>query len=533
MINPKKKIKNKVTPGETDLSYAGNHSAVGTTTPTIQQPPPIPEIKYNNTQEPEIQPSGPAVPSPEQEPTYDTVQNETGSVGTEDKVTTGETVPTYAEWLQQQKEEAYRTAEVNREKAIIDAANSYEANKATYGAKAEALASMGLTGSGYSDFIDAQAYATKRSEIQGAYAREEEAKRLAESTYAENSMLYREGGFNSILEGIVNGTYTKDQIEELASQYGLSEEQKTTLIESATNKVFGTILQQVQDGTYSAEDIENLVSQNGFTDSQKQLLKNAAAQYSELKAEADEGKYMTNYYGILKDLKDDPSAYSAEEIDQMAADKLISPEYAEKLKTYASDSLSKAAIEDIDYLIKGGDAIGAIEAADKAYNNGNGTISKDQWQKTYFDASLINCQNVSTTAEYYAVKKDLENLHALGKLTGPDYQSLIKTLATTQGTLLKSVITKSTYESITIDNKSYKLKIDYDPIDPATNAMLNEILKATGEYAQYQFALLDGKVYRYEGAGQWYRVRDKDGLYEDVKDVAEGIVASTPTHKLE
>lgn len=83
---------------------------------------------------------------------------------------------------ERQREEAERQADINRQRAITDANSAYEQNKAGYGANAEALANMGLSGGGYSDWINASAYAQNRSEVQGAKARSDAAKREAKYT---------------------------------------------------------------------------------------------------------------------------------------------------------------------------------------------------------------------------------------------------------------------------------------------------------------------------------------------------------------
>jgi len=110
----------------------------------------------------------------------------------------------------------YEQAEIVRQRGIVDANTSYEQNKATYGANAEALASMGLTGGGYSDYLNAQAYAAQRSEVQAVNAGAEATKRAAryaeddkkmnaDTTYAAN---VKEAELNySEQVGEVNATY--------------------------------------------------------------------------------------------------------------------------------------------------------------------------------------------------------------------------------------------------------------------------------------------------------------------------------------
>ena len=123
----------------------------------------------------------------------------TGSTGSTGGSTTGSgEVDTYEEFLlkqegfykeqldklnaqiEQNKQNALQQAESERERAVIDARSSYEQNKATYGANAEQLAAMGLSGSGYSDYLDQQAYATQRAETQNANAQAEATKLAAE-----------------------------------------------------------------------------------------------------------------------------------------------------------------------------------------------------------------------------------------------------------------------------------------------------------------------------------------------------------------
>lgn len=83
---------------------------------------------------------------------------------------------------ERQRQEAERQADINRQRAIADANSAYEQNKASYGAKAEALGNMGLTAGGYGDWLNASAYAQNRSEVQGARAQSDAAKREAKYT---------------------------------------------------------------------------------------------------------------------------------------------------------------------------------------------------------------------------------------------------------------------------------------------------------------------------------------------------------------
>jgi vacuolar-type H+-ATPase subunit H len=65
---------------------------------------------------------------------------------------------------------AQAIAKINamKDSAIVDADTSYKSNLSNYGAKNEALRKIGLSGSGYSEYLDSQAYATYRNEVQNA-----------------------------------------------------------------------------------------------------------------------------------------------------------------------------------------------------------------------------------------------------------------------------------------------------------------------------------------------------------------------------
>jgi hypothetical protein len=102
-------------------------------------------------------------------------------------------------YAQQIKDQAIANAELAKQQAIVDAATSYEKNKASYGAKADQLASMGLTGSGYSDYLDSKAYAAYRSDVQAANKLAQDA-----TTYAQNE-------YNKAVLGINDEKATYEQ----------------------------------------------------------------------------------------------------------------------------------------------------------------------------------------------------------------------------------------------------------------------------------------------------------------------------------
>lgn len=230
----------------------------------------------------------------------------TGSTGSTGGSTTGSgEVDTYEEFLlkqeglyKQQYEDLLAQIEAERQRGVIDARSSYEQNKATYGANAEQLAAMGLSGSGYSDYLNQQAYATQRAETQGANAQAESNRLQAELSYTENMMNLEKDKigleeqkkqyYAALLTSANTGDYTAEQLAELGKQYGLSEEQITSITDAAN-----TYKTNTQKSNYSnlMIDVENRATNKTILDT---ALKNdniSQEQYNDLLS-----RYQTNTY---------------------------------------------------------------------------------------------------------------------------------------------------------------------------------------------------------------------------------------------
>ena len=174
---------------------------------------------------------------------------------------------------------AYDRAIANEQSAILDAQNSYARNLSSYGAKADALASMGLAGSGYSQYLDSQTYAQQRRDIDTAAAQKATAQSEADLSYSKNVRdtnayyrdlkdknetdlyTYREGNFNKVLEGITNGTYTAADIDKLAPLYNFDQPQIDALTSAANSYKVRTEEKAAYDNfTASIDLLENTLA---------------------------------------------------------------------------------------------------------------------------------------------------------------------------------------------------------------------------------------------------------------------------------
>ena len=426
-----------------DLSYGGNAGSgtgAGTVTPPVETPP-------TETETP-----------PVETPPTDTSGSEGGGTGTP----TDTTIDSYYDYLKTEMPEdlkgiyndtiaaidqanAKTIAEINaaKERGIVDANTSYQHNLSTYGAKNEALRGMGLAGSGYSEYLDSQAYAAQRAEVQGvragALAAENnanataDAQRLEAKTALDKDLLYYdnlaeqhlEGKWSDILTGAGNGTYSKEQVENLAKYYGFSPEQIATLTgaadsyetekaEAEANAIgekFLAALGDVKQGIYDEEDIPALVSQFNFSPEQEAQLIEEARQFKQNTYEANTNNATGN---ITTDTTDDEIQ---DFVDQNGG------EGKEELE----EARNQARVNEVKDLISYGDTTKACELADSYYDNGNGFMDKNTYQKIYSDSWSKDLSAASISADDIdSVLMELNKDKELGKLSDTDYNRLKK-----------------------------------------------------------------------------------------------------------
>ena len=395
--------------------------------------------------------------------------------------------------------ESDRIADIDRERSMVDAHTSYAQNLATYGANAERLGRMGLSGSGYSDYLNAQAYATQRGEVQAAAARSEKAKR--EALYAEKqAKLDADSAFNQVKYNAestyltdmhdVNTTYEKNVTTSALDKLGRDHESDTTARQNTHNakqtaaegiheseityleNIIGTekdlanhrvneenraedkaaaeeternsaYLEILSNpGAYSAEDIDALAAEYGFSGEQISSLKSAVERANTKAVEEEEevlkSTFAQNYQTVSTNIKTDPDFYSDAELDKMVTDKLLSSDDAEAAKQLKKDITAQYAREDIEEYISSGDTDAACKLADKQYNNGSGWMEKEEYQKIYLDSWMKDIGSETITPSNIDSYMDLV-MRDMGasKLSGSGAGVIQKTLWEKIGTTQK------------------------------------------------------------------------------------------------
>ena len=225
------------------------------------------EATQNNMQIPWFNKSSTQAATPEA-PSFST--EESNIVTGTNAAGTTEPMMTYGQYLEQSKgnaeniynksvaaidkssADALAKIEEDRQAGIRNANAAYEQSKATYGANAESLRRMGLTGSGYSDYLTASAYAASRGEIANVNATAQDLSRAVTSE-AEQQKLdaltkYEDNlraetdkqtkAYNELLIGIDSGEFKdKETIRQLAINSGLDETAIDNLLSKAETNV--------------------------------------------------------------------------------------------------------------------------------------------------------------------------------------------------------------------------------------------------------------------------------------------------------
>lgn len=441
----------------------------------------------------------------------------TGSAGATGGSTTGSgEVDTYEEFLlkqegfykeqldklnaqiEQNKQNALQQAESERERAVIDARSSYEQNKATYGANAEQLAAMGLSGSGYSDYLNQQAYATQRAETQNANA-QAEATKLAAEQQANSDKLNAELSYAENMQG---------NAEKLA-QYQQQKAEEAKAEEEQKKQYYAALLTSANTGEYTSEQIASLGAQYGLDEAQISQLQAAADKYKsdQQSLSYTEALQMISDYGADLDVSYLETLLNTGSISQEQYDQLMA-QYSKEL--IESGDLANEDTDKIDDLHQSG------QISEEDYNK-----QKEQWN-SQIDTSdaFFNSGSMSASEAKKQLDKILnnewtseENKKALQKT----YDSLYKVV--TNDVRFNNdggwwIFGSTDMDDVgnnfsLIDNSGFKYRIESG--GKVTDSAITSIARDVADGSIFG---LRGQIY-YKKDGNVYLVRKRENSYGD------------------
>lgn len=403
-----------------------------------------------------------------------------------------------------QREHEYANAEIERERGIVDARSSYAQNKSSYGANAEALASMGLSGSGYGEYMDSAAYAQQRAETQQANAQSEASKRQARYTENQQKLSadqeHAQNQYNAEMQYLqdkydVDSTYRSNMLtaeQERASGKKTAEDkerqtkyeadqqfesnsyaansayssamreadQKARDSKAATDKETSTgkltadlnygsnirgledkvqekkqsekeyarsayyeILDKANSGSYTEDQIKQLAEDYGLSDEQTKSLVDAANTYAEKHDTTGDANTYKNYMNM----KENADSLTDNDIDKAVKSGLITKADGDALK----EQRSKAWKEEIQSYIDSGYADAAKDIIERRYSSGE--ITKDERQEYHHNIWVNACKEVPID-KVDAVLDDLKKDKNAGRISDADYTSLSKYMWSQYGT---------------------------------------------------------------------------------------------------
>lgn len=441
----------------------------------------------------------------------------TGSTGATGGSTTGSgEVDTYEEFLlkqegfykeqldklnaqiEQNKQNALQQAESERERAVIDARSSYEQNKATYGANAEQLAAMGLSGSGYSDYLNQQAYATQRAETQNANAQAETTK-LAAEQQANSDKLNAELSYAENMQG---------NAEKLA-QYQQQKAEEAKAEEEQKKQYYAALLTSANTGEYTSEQIASLGAQYGLDEAQISQLQAAADKYKsdQQSLSYTEALQMISDYGADLDVSYLETLLNTGSVSQEQYDQLMA-QYSKEL--IESGDLANEDTDKIDDLHQSG------QISEEDYDK-----QKEQWN-SQIDTSdaFFNSGSMSASEAKKQLDKILnnewtseENKKALQKT----YDSLYKVV--TNDVRFNNdggwwIFGSTDMDDVgnnfsLIDNSGFKYRIESG--GKVTDSAITSIARDVADGSIFG---LRGQIY-YKKDGNVYLVRKRESSYGD------------------
>lgn len=428
-----------------------------------------------------------------------------------------------------QRLEAQRQAEITREREVADSRSAYEQNKATYGTNAEQMADMGLSGSGYSDYINSQAYATQRAEQQAANANAETTKQNAQYVADQNKLAAEQQANSDKLNAELTYAENMANNDAAIAQYRTQKEEeakaKAEQEEAERKAYYAELLGYANNGSYTQEQLAQLGAQYGLSEEQLKSLDDAALTYKD-------NTYKQNYAEALDNITNYGADLDASYLDNMLKMDLITQEQYNDLKNQLNTKLT----DEIKQNVTNGDseAIQAnIDNADKYYSEGK--ITQEQYQSVYNDYVGSAVGGVSNVDDYQSVKKTLDEYKNSGKLSQAQYDNLLskmkknttKKLDSSQYKVsgLSTALDKTDDIDVKINGVTYDLVSGSRVEKDSTKSLLNEV--ATGNSGTAPsvgtIVVVCGKMYIYKKYGafginakaRWYEMGNDSSKVSD------------------
>lgn len=209
-----------------------------------------------------------------------------------------ETKDSYENWLRQNGIDSYGIYS----EAIRDINGDYHRERSGYGASAEKLSSLGLSGAGYSDYIDGRAYSEmqkSKASARGALAENEAKNRSEYSKYLEEKAKKTRSDYDKAVKDITDANIMDyDEAYSYAVSYGLGEEEAAlaarTAGEAVRKKARAEVLSVIVNQRYNHKQAAEYAKALGLSDEEAEELSSYADKINA------SGYYTQDYLDYLK-----------------------------------------------------------------------------------------------------------------------------------------------------------------------------------------------------------------------------------------
>lgn len=314
-----------------------------------------------------------------------------------------------------ERAQAEALAEIGRKRAIVDSSTVAEQQKATYGANAEQLGRMGLNVSGYSDYLNSQAYATGMAGRQQANANATIAYQKAADTEwaARNKAMYTEqlakleadkGYYDTVasIEGVKYSDYKEQEARLYAEQQQKEAQQQTN---------YQNFMKLAIENGWSADQIKALAPSFSISTEEATKVANTnKALYGDNVETEEPPTAQDSGYTTISAIND---GYHNLTIDSATRDKYIA-------------DLNSNGKSQVQTFIAEGDLAGGNARADELFAANN--IDEQTYQVIKTDLATINIGNIEKIDEVKTIGEDLEELKKTKQISDTQYETLNKML---------------------------------------------------------------------------------------------------------
>jgi hypothetical protein len=417
--------------------------------------------------------------------------------------------------LKRTKEYTEELVAAAREEAIRNAYAQYDKGKATYGRNAEQLAQMGLSNSGYGDYVEGKAYGamvggitdanvSADKAIRDAYYNYEQGKSKATAEY-NASLEAAKKAYNDkyvgLLTAVEKGEIDAETAKKIAKAYNLDEthiseiatiadnygtEKKEKAILYLNDAVKNGIADEYGNITYLTEDqIRNYGAENGLSEEE------INPYISQNKENIDKVTVENFKQQITAD-----TTYS--DVDKLDVDDTIKSE----LKAYIDEKVYEKYANELKTEIDSG-TVGLGNDTELDEKFAKGEISPETYQHIYYDRALAFADGIESFDEYDKAIKQIDGYVSQGKMSAENAEKAKDYIAKS----IVKVIPRDAYKKGKTLTGDFYIEIDGRTIHLESKDTIDSSRKI---YSEKRKQLLDKAL---EGNENAEMVVFNDGVY--------------------